>query len=128
LFLIVPLDLIPERRVVVSSKNKRIYRRISLALFFTNIVAALFAIFSKGVILMSGYDQQLYEMTGEMVPVWPEHVRNLSAIEISVAVAMLLSVILYWLGKQRVKIIFLLSLIFFRVFVKDNGPNQPLPA
>jgi hypothetical protein len=61
--------------------------RLSAVLFVNLGLAAWYAIGSMFV-LLAGHDQNFFELTGKVVPIWPAHVRATSVIVLVIAMLM----------------------------------------
>jgi hypothetical protein len=61
---------------------------ISSAVLVATVFLAGWIALGKTLVLLAGYDQAVFELTGELVPVWPVRIQVIAAVELIIAVAM----------------------------------------
>jgi hypothetical protein len=61
---------------------------ISSAALVATILLAGWIALGKALVLLAGYDQAVFELTGQLVPVWSVRIQMIAAAELIVAVAM----------------------------------------
>jgi hypothetical protein len=93
-------------------KEKK-FRILEKCLLTTNLVLSALIIIAKLTILLSGHNKDLYELNGQMIPIWSEKVKLFSSIELFFAVTMLVSTVMYWKKFRYTSRFILMAIIFF---------------
>jgi hypothetical protein len=111
--------------------NKR-FESIKKLLMVGNVSISLAVVLAKIFILFSGHNKKLYEMTGELVPVWSARIKLFSGVELFFASMIIVATFLYSKGFHKARYLVLIAVFFFIVislheiirFVQELGANS----